>query len=105
LSARSICNGLFYADNLMAFRARSETMTGAIHFVLWPQANLRRSILAFSSSSFQPGRIAQTSQPESRQTRKRGANTFGREAVCSPLQLALGIIKKRYIRNRQTAIG
>jgi hypothetical protein len=30
-----VCNGLFDADDLMAFRALAKVMTGAIHFVPW----------------------------------------------------------------------
>ena len=37
LSTPSIGHGLFDADDLIAVRALAEAMTGAIHFVLWPQ--------------------------------------------------------------------
>jgi hypothetical protein len=56
LSAWSIRNGFFDADDLMALGACAETMTGAIHFVLWSKPS--RSILVFSCLQFPTGQIA-----------------------------------------------
>lgn len=52
VSTRSIGYGLFDADDLVALRALTETMTGAIHFTPWPKPTRVDQLWVFHTTSF-----------------------------------------------------